>query len=70
MSKPVPANKALYEKVKKEAKAKFEHWPSAYGSQWLVKTYTRTRRNLHRGSKERNFWSYQMEQRKMDRRTW
>ena len=39
MSKPEPANKNLYEKVKKEAKSKFEHWPSAYGSQWLVKTY-------------------------------
>ena len=39
MSKPEPANKTLYEKVKKEAKSKFEHWPSAYGSQWLVKTY-------------------------------
>ena len=33
-----PKNKALYSKVKSEAKKKFK-WPSAYGSAWLVKTY-------------------------------
>ena len=33
-----PKNKALYSKVKAEAKKKFK-WPSAYGSAWLVKTY-------------------------------
>ena len=32
-------NKALYSKVKSEAKRKFKTWPSAYGSAWLVKTY-------------------------------
>jgi hypothetical protein len=36
---PEPTNKALYNKVKAEAKRKFKVWPSAYGSQWLVKTY-------------------------------
>ena len=35
----VPTNKKLYEKVKKEAKRKFEVWPSAYASGWLVRTY-------------------------------
>ena len=34
-----PKNKALYSKVKSEAKRKFKTWPSAYGSAWLVKTY-------------------------------
>lgn len=33
-----PKNKALYSRVKSEAKKKFK-WPSAYGSAWLVKTY-------------------------------
>ena len=34
-----PKNKALYSRVKSEAKRKFKTWPSAYGSAWLVKTY-------------------------------
>jgi len=34
-----PKNKALYSRVKTEAKKKFKTWPSAYGSAWLVKTY-------------------------------
>ncbi len=34
-----PKNKALYSRVKTEAKRKFKTWPSAYGSAWLVKTY-------------------------------
>ena len=34
-----PKNKALYARVKSEAKRKFKTWPSAYGSAWLVKTY-------------------------------
>ena len=34
-----PNNKALYSRVKSEAKKKFKTWPSAYGSAWLVKTY-------------------------------
>jgi hypothetical protein len=35
----VPTNPGLYSRVKSEAKAKFDTWPSAYGSAWLVKTY-------------------------------
>lgn len=35
----IPNDKKLYEKVKNEAKSRFKVWPSAYGSQWLVKTY-------------------------------
>ena len=32
-------NKALYARVKAEAKRKFDVFPSAYASAWLVKTY-------------------------------
>ena len=37
--KSKPTNQKLYNSIKEEGKRKFEHWPSAYGSQWLVKTY-------------------------------
>ena len=36
---PTPKNKALYSRVKAEAKRKFDVWPSAYASAWLTKTY-------------------------------
>ena len=39
MSKNVPTNKALYSRVKSEAKKKFDVYPSAYANAWLVKTY-------------------------------
>ena len=41
MSKNVPTNPSLYSRVKSEAKKKFDRWPSAYGSAWLVKEYKR-----------------------------
>ena len=41
MSKNVPTNPSLYSRVKSEAKRKFDRWPSAYGSAWLVKEYKR-----------------------------
>jgi len=34
-----PTNKALYNRVVAEAKRKFDVWPSAYASGWVVKTY-------------------------------
>jgi len=37
--RPVPTNKALYARVKAEAKRKFKVYPSAYANGWLVKTY-------------------------------
>ena len=37
--KSVPTNKALYNKVKAEAKRKFDVYPSAYANAWLVRTY-------------------------------
>lgn len=36
---PTPTNKALYNRVKAEAKKKFNVWPSAYGSAWLTREY-------------------------------
>ena len=38
----IPANvknKALYSRVKAEAKRKFDVYPSAYANAWLVRTY-------------------------------
>ena len=49
---PEPTNKALYNKVKAEAKRKFKVWPSAYGSQWLVKTYKERGGTYGGGSKK------------------
>jgi len=36
-----PTNKSLYARVKREAKAKYKVWPSAYSSAWLTKEYKR-----------------------------
>ena len=33
----VPVNKALYSRVKAEAKRKFKVYPSAYANAWLVR---------------------------------
>ena len=38
-SGPTPKNKALYARVKAEAKRKFKVYPSAYANAWLVRTY-------------------------------
>ena len=38
-SKNIPINKALYSRVKSEAKKKFKVYPSAYANAWLVRTY-------------------------------
>jgi len=35
----IPTNKALYNRVKSEAKRKFKVYPSAYANAWLVRTY-------------------------------
>ena len=39
MASPKPKNKALYARVKAEAKRKFKVYPSAYANGWLVRTY-------------------------------
>lgn len=36
---PTPTNKALYNRVKAEAKRKFDVYPSAYANAWLVREY-------------------------------
>ena len=36
---PTTKNKALYARVKAEAKRKFKVYPSAYANAWLVRTY-------------------------------
>ena len=38
-SKSIPTNKALYAKVKAEAKRKFDVYPSAYANGWAAKWY-------------------------------
>ena len=35
----IPIDKKLYSKVKSQAKKKFNIWPSAYASAWLVREY-------------------------------
>ena len=37
--KKLDKNKALYARVKAEAKRKFKVYPSAYANAWLVRTY-------------------------------
>ena len=37
--KAIPTNKALYNRVKAEAKRKFKVYPSAYANGWLVREY-------------------------------
>ena len=37
--KPIPKNKALYQKVKARARKKFKRYPSLYASIWIQKTY-------------------------------
>ena len=39
--KAIPTNKALYNRVKAEAKRKFAVYPSAYANGWLVQEYKR-----------------------------
>ena len=36
---PKPINKKLYNKVKAEAKRKYDVWPSAYASGYLTREY-------------------------------
>lgn len=56
MPSPKPTNKALYNKVKSEAKRRFKKWPSAYASGWLVREYKRRggRYSSSKGSPKRS----------------
>lgn len=46
-----PTNKALYSRVKAEAKSKFDSFPSAYASMWIVREYKK-RGGAYSGSKK------------------
>lgn len=35
----IPTNQELYKRVKAEAKRKFDRYPSAYASSWIVREY-------------------------------
>ena len=35
----VPTNQELYKRIKAEAKQKFDRYPSAYSSAWIVREY-------------------------------
>ena len=63
----VPVNKALYSRVKAEAKRKFKVYPSAYANAWLVREYKKRggtyRVEKKRGKKSR--WPYPLVQRKL-----
>ena len=48
----VPVNKALYSRVKSEAKRKFAVYPSAYANAWLVREYKK-RGGTYRVEKKR-----------------
>ena len=45
------ANPSLYQRVKSEAKRKFDVYPSAYANAWLVKTYKK-RGGKYKGAKK------------------
>ena len=48
----VPVNKALYARVKAEAKRKFKVYPSAYANAWLLREYKK-RGGTYRVEKKR-----------------
>ncbi len=47
----IPTNKALYSRIKSEAKNKFKVYPSAYANAWLVKTYKKRGGKYRTGKK-------------------
>ena len=47
----VPVNKALYSRVKAEAKRKFAVYPSAYANAWLVREYKKRGGTYRTGAK-------------------
>ena len=49
----VPVNKALYSRVKAEAKRKFAVYPSAYANAWLVREYKKRGGTYRTGTKKR-----------------
>lgn len=50
---PTPKDTKLYEKIKRQAKKKFDVWPSAYASAWLVREYKK-QGGKYKGSKNKS----------------
>ena len=48
----IPVNKALYSRVKSEAKRKFKVYPSAYDNAWLVREYKKRGGTYRSGTKK------------------
>ena len=48
----VPVNKALYSRVKSEAKRIFKVYPSAYANAWLVREYIKRGGTYRKGTKK------------------
>ncbi|MCH9717473.1 MAG: hypothetical protein K0U52_10370 [Gammaproteobacteria bacterium] len=46
----IPKNKKLYAALKQKAKKKFDAWPSAYASAWLVREYKKKGGKFERSS--------------------
>lgn len=59
--KNVPNDPALYARCKSEAKRKFEVWPSAYGSAYLVKLYKQRGGTFRKSSSDDNVKTAQYE---------
>ena len=49
----IPVNKALYSRVKSEAKRKFAVYPSADANAWLVREYKKRGGTYRTGTKKR-----------------
>ena len=49
----IPVNKALFSRVKSEAKRKFAVYPSAYANAWLVREYKKRGGTYRTGTKKR-----------------
>ena len=48
----IPVNKALYSRVKSEAKRKFAVYPSDYANAWLVREYKKRGGTYRTGTKK------------------
>ena len=48
----IPVNKALYSRVKSEAKRKFKVYPSAYANAWLVRENKKRGGTYRKGTKK------------------
>lgn len=48
-----PTDKELYSRIKSEAKAKFDRFPSAYASAWIVREYKKRGGGYRKPSKNK-----------------